>query len=527
MAMKKHLRPSWQAALLGIAALALCAPVAGRAAETRLPPVPIGDGSGTTLDMINANGSACGRTPFAAPIDYAGPRCLFDNAALGFNFTSRQATDMGMFEAYATIAGSSGGALTPERMIAREASRLGDENRVVIAGLKASLLDDRVMLTTEMGWSEYFGAVMRTGSPERASFRSEPRDGTARRIKLDLTLVDTPRLRWTMTGEMSDVSDDFFMGQAAAMRRQIAFPGKRLALSSALKRGPARFTAHLDNHQSSFGTFTSGRLGVSYNGFSLRLKTSAGNVTPIAGSPLLAATSENRNLSLEVDFNTLSPSLASNTGLLAALVPDNLMLNWRAGESESVTVAAVNRYSRKSWEINGSWETPVGETSLGYWRDQKVGTTPELGVRGDESLQLSHMVRWNGWRAGVDGLMSSNFTRKDGGQSDRTFSLGGSIAYSKPNGPQLMIRMGRDESRGRSHDDSFRSSQDYSSIAASLDLTDYLRKRFERQDLRLKLEYRKRIEASNYTFADFDQSFEVWSDAYRREGLLVSFGMKL
>ena len=527
MKKRANLRRNRQAALLSIAVTALCAPVAGRAAETRPPPIPAGDDSRTTLETINVNGAACGQTPFATPTESTAPRCLFDDATLGFNFTARQATDIGTFEAYTTIAGSSGGVLTPERMIARSASRLGDENRVVITGLKAGFLDDRVKLTTELGWSEYFGAAARTGSPDGVTFRPEPRDGTARRIKLDLTLVDTQRLRWSVTGEMSDVSDNFFIGQAVAMRRQIAFPGKRLAISSALKWGPTRFTAALDDNQSSFGNFTSGRVGVSFNGISLRLKSTSGSITPIAGSPLLAATSENRSVSLELDLNSLSPTLAADTSLLASLVPKYLMLNWRTGESESLTASSIARYSRQGWEVSGSWETPIGETTLGYWRDQKIGATPELGTRRDELLQLSHMVRWNGWRVGVDGMMSSNSSDKGSGQTDRTFSLGGSIAYSTPNGPQLMVRMGRDESRGRSDDDSFRSSQDYSSITASLDLTDYLRKRFDRQDLRLKLEYRKRIETSNYTISDFDQPYELWSDTYQREGLLVSFGMKL
>ena len=212
---------------------------------------------------------------------------------------------------------------------------------------------------------------------------------------------------------------------------------------------------------------------------------------------------------------------------LAALVPKFLMLNWRTGESENVTAASIDRYSRRGWEVYASWETPIGDTSFGYWRDQRTGATPALGIRRDELIQLSHMVRWHGWRVGIDGMLSSNSSDKGSGQADRTFSLGGSIAYSRPNGPQLMVRMGRDESRGRSYDDSYRSSQDYSSITASLDLTDYLRKRFDRQDLRLKLEYRKRIEDSTFESADFDQTYALWSDSYQREGLLVSFGMKL
>lgn len=525
MKIQAHPRRNRRAALLGIAAAALCAPVAGQAAETQALLVPAADDTRTTLDVIDVNGAACGRSPFTGPGDIAGPRCLFDDATLGFNFSAQQSTDIGSFEAYATVAGSSSGALTPERLISRNDLRLGTENRVIIAGLKAGFLDDRVKLTAEMGWSENLGTPLR--STLWPLIRTEAKDGTSNLLKLELKLIDTPKLRWSMTGEMADVSDNFFMGQAITLRRQVAFPGTRMALSSSLKWGRTRLTAALDNSRNSFGSFASGRFGVSVNGISLRLKSTSGSITPVAGSSLLAATSANRSVSLEFDLNTLSPSLAADNSLLASLVPKYLMLNWRTGESESVTASSIARYSRNGWEIYGSWESPIGETTLGYWRDQKVGATPELGTRRDETLQLSHMVRWNGWRVGVDGMMSSNSFDKGSGQTDRTNSLGGSIAYSRPNGPQLMVRMGRDESRGRSDNGNFRSSQDYSSITTSLDLTDYLRKRFDRQDLRLKLEYRKRIEVSNYNISDFDQPYELWSDRYQREGLLVSFGMKL
>jgi hypothetical protein len=346
-------------------------------------------------------------------------------------------------------------------------------------------------------------------------------------LKVELKLVDTPKWRWSVTGEYSNVSDNFFMGQAMVLRRQLAMPGTRMALSSALKLGPTRFTAGYDDRRTIFGDYASTRLDISHKGITLGLKSTSGTISPQAGSLLLGGSSEYRNVSLDFTLAELMPSLAADTGLLASLLPKYLMLNWRTGESETITTLSIARFKRNSWELYGSWETPIGETTLGYRIDQKVGTTPELGTRRDETIQLGHMVRWNRWRFGADAMISTYTSDQGSGQTDRSVSLGGSIAYSRPNGPQLMIRMGRDENRGQSLDDSFESSMTYSSITASLDLTDYLRKRFERQDLRLKLEYRKRLEDSSFTIADDDLRYQLWSDRYQREGFLISFGMKL
>ena len=76
-------------------------------------------------------------------------------------------------------------------------------------------------------------------------------------------------------------------------------------------------------------------------------------------------------------------------------------------------------------------------------------------------------------------------------------------------------------------DDSYASDDRYSNITASLDLSSYLQKQFERTDLRLTLDYRKTMERSDGEMSLYDEMVERWTDGNRREGFLMSFGMKL
>ena len=78
----------------------------------------------------------------------------------------------------------------------------------------------------------------------------------------------------------------------------------------------------------------------------------------------------------------------------------------------------------------------------------------------------------------------------------------------------------------RMADDSYVFADHYSQVTASLDLSRYLQKRFDRSDLRLTLDYRKAIQRSD-SEAQFDELVERWVEGDRREGLLMSFGMKL
>ena len=78
-----------------------------------------------------------------------------------------------------------------------------------------------------------------------------------------------------------------------------------------------------------------------------------------------------------------------------------------------------------------------------------------------------------------------------------------------------------------SDDLSFLTARRGQQASASLDLTDYLRKRFERDDLRLKIDYRKQLDRSTTAVSAYQQLVDRWSDGFSGEGLLVSFGMKL
>ena len=114
-----------------------------------------------------------------------------------------------------------------------------------------------------------------------------------------------------------------------------------------------------------------------------------------------------------------------------------------------------------------------------------------------------------------------------GGYGERSWSFGQSISYTRPNGPEFRLSLGQDRDRLWMSDASFASADSYSRVTASLDLSSYLQKRFERSDLRLTLDYRKSLARSDMEMNLFDEMVERWVEGDRREGFLMSFGMKL
>ena len=445
-------------------------------------------------------------------------RCVSGNGTTSLRLSSTQSTPLGTIESFTSLTSRSANTLTADRLVASDTRRLGNDHRVMIAGMTARLLDDRLTLTTQMGLSDF---------SDRASGRVEQRAGTAHMVRLDVKLADNDRLRWSVAGEMSDASDDFLIGQALADGASLALPGRRLALSSTLNWRRARFTAAIDDYQGRFGTFASGRVGVSRNGLSLSVRTMHGQFGAGEGASQYLSRSDTNSATLEFDLATMAPALAMDERLPAALLPRYAMIALRRGSSESRFAGSAERFERQGIELNATWETPIGETTLGYWRDRRVGSTADLGLRDDQMVQMAHMVHLGGWRFGVDATVAANRSTRGSGLDDRNVAFGGSIAYESTNGPRLMVQLSQDRGRMESDDLSFLTARSGQQISASLDLTDYLRKRFDRNDLRLKIDYRRQLDRSTTAVSSYQQLVDRWTDGYSGEGLLVSFGMKL
>lgn len=513
-------------ALAGTAmAILFGAAQAASAAEIQMRPATI-SGSEALAGADSLVATSSGPNCLSADLKDASNRlasCLPGERAYAFSLSAERTSDLGRFETYVSIA-SSGTDLSPDRLLLRRDELLANRGRVILGGIKGNFWDDRVRLTIEMGWSDRRGAEFQpTDWPVIGNHADNE---TARLVRLEAKLIDAPRLQWSVTGEFSKVSDDFFLGDSVALRPMVALPGRRMAVASTLKWGRTRLSAGLDRYENRFGTFSGGRFAIGLDGFSVRLRENHASFSPAIDSPLLDGRTASRSITLEIEPGSLLRSPAAQHGLIGILLPETVMLNWRTGWSEAHLAASTDRFARRGVEASGTWETPLGETMLGYWDNRRVGAAASLGISRDRQIQLSHVIRRGDWSVGIDAVSSDHSSSRGDGFSDRSISLGGMISYARPNGPQVQIRFGRDQSRSSNDDRSSMSSQRFSSVTASVDLTQFVRRHFGRDDLQLEIDYRRRAESLDVV-ETFDNAFDLWSDNERRGGLLVSFAMKL
>ena len=449
--------------------------------------------------------------------------CPFEDSDLGLKL----ATKFGQTQAYTSFAFGTTSPWTPQRQLTPYRAGLREQNSAALLGLSQGLFDNRLWLTAELAL---------TDSRERMLFDSplQPRSGrslagSSRLVRAEAKLLDAPRIKWTLKAEYSQVSDNFAMNQATMVLGQsIALPGRRIALSNTLKLGPTRFVASYDDYRSFFGTGVARRLGMNSNGVSLTVKSNSFEYQPTRGGPFEMPVSKSgqTQVSLDFDIASLSPGLAAPFKALGPLAPQSLSLNWRKGWSETVYAGIADRYGRSGWDASATWETPIGETTLDYSLDRRRNVASPGIVKTSKTFQLSHMIRWNGWRLGADAMLSKYSASGARGLNENGWSIGQTLAYSRANGPEFRMRIGQDRDRMQSNGDLYSSNTSGLNVTATLDLTRYLRKRFERDDLHLKLEFRKRMDSSDETYALLEDIFERKFERSNRSVFLLSAGMK-
>ena len=508
----------------GSCAIAALAGHAALAAQTGLLPAEA-EATPATVELIDSSRLGCGQGLALWSVNAGGATCAFDSVARGLRITSGQDTGIGPIEAYATVLRTATGAYTPDNLLASPDFRGSEATSLFLVGVKGSLFDSRLKVTAE--FTRTSRIVDDLLDRDWALADATRASGSSGLLRFDATLADRPGLKWTLTGEYRSVTRDYSVGRSRDLFQFYASPGSRLALATSARVGRIRLTGGIEQARAPYGETGTRKAGLDLDGIALRLVSRSSRLTPLEGSTLIAGRTRTTSVYMDVDPQLLVDSYFPAIGEMPFFVPVNVSLAYRTGESENRYQASTERYARSSLGLDGAWETPIGETSLSYWRDSRAGLTDEARSGSTETFSVDHFVRRGNWRFGLDASLSRS--RFDGvsGFSDRSLSFGQSIAYSAPDGPEFRLQLGQDRGAMRMRDDSYVSADHYSQITASLDLSRYLQKRFERPDLRLTLDYRKVVDGSDSELRFEEELVDRWVDGYRREGVLMSFGMKL
>ena len=472
-----------------------------------------------TNDEFASTAPGCGLIATSSQAERAVATCPFADLSTGLNIS----TSLGGFETHARFARGFINPWTSQSLLTGTAQAAGYQSTVALLGFNGKLFDGRVAIWTDQAWSSSWESPF-YAQPIPLQRRNE-HSGRASWYGIDARLVQAGRVSWTVSLDYSAVGDRFFIGQSSALRTQIALPGERMVLSSKVKFGETRLTASNDRYRSLFGNSSASRFGFSRDGISLSLALRDFDTGSMPGFDSYSSRSHALTGSFDLSVGEASSGLLARLGQ-SVLFPRTLSLSWRNGWIENSLPATIDRYVRRSWSVSAGWETRFGETQLDYSQDRRIGSSAALGTREDSTFQLSHMVRWNGWRAGIDGSVTRSTSSKTSGYRATSYSAGSTLAYQVTGGPEFMLQLGRDRDRMALNNRSYLSANDGTRLTASFDLTAWLNHRFARKDLRLRFDFRKLLEARQEELLDPEQQlFDQLYDRRNRDVVQLSFGL--
>jgi hypothetical protein len=430
-------------------------------------------------------------------------------------FRSNHSADLGTLELHGGVGKvETTDALTFARLLWADGWR--QESTALSVGAVERLFDGRLVVATDLSWSQ---------SDERwqnafATPTSSAREGGARWHRVEAKLFDSDAFKWSMKGDMSVVDDGYDGSAARKPSGTLSLRGERTSLSTQLAAFGTNLSAsveHLGHHMFERDVR---RIQFEFDG----LATTVYAKDIQRGSLIDPAQWASRTALAGVSFDITPQLLAPEWAGASALVPTLVSLSWDSGTA--VTPDGAGSAERiEDFEVLAMWKTVLGDTTALYSSGQQGREITGLGYAGDSErmFDITQSFKTGHWRfsAGASTSAIGNSTAADGFGDD---ALSGrfSVRYAPARGPQF------EASLGRHHDDFEMESLELflrsraTTLSASLDLSEVVQRRLERDAVHLKFDYRHRLSLS-----ETSQALAGSENAQSSDAALLSFSMPL
>ena len=466
-------------------------------------------------EACNHSASELGRVPIG---------CALGNTALGIDYSLRLEAEGQKVAVRAVAAREAEGALSLDRLMFSRNTGMVEESSFAGLMVDVELFEGRVQLESSWTWTERWLAQQE--ATMLFSNRQEGRGDAAQAHKMVVIPINRPGLRWSISAEYARAGDEYWAGRLSSNIPITVFAGSRLAFVSSLSVNKWRLSASLQNQRSLFAEAENRKLKVAIGGIGLNITDQNSAIAPMIQYPTLPLARTNKKaVSLDFDLHTLMPGLASLSSVPAVLLPKYSTFSLE--QRTTLLAQSGSQYQRKSFDFTGMWDSRLGDTHVNYRVDQKRPLVGVSSVSDDTMLYVSQSFRRDAWRFGIDVIKTTSRSGVGGDETSDSLSIGGSVRYSRPKGPEFQLLVGRDNSAYERGSRAIMSRDTGIQVHAVLDMTKWLRAKFEREDVYLRAEYRYRMREDKFDFELFEGLYERERDSLVRHALLMHLGFKL
>lgn len=515
-------------AILGALLCALLVPAGAARAQVTPPPETLAlpdqralpAPQRITADPVVRRPAECGLAPFGDAAVPAWRPCPFAANSIGLNLSRQIDLPDGQVTMRLGFARGNDAALSLDQQLRRSSASFRD-GTLLTMGSEARLLDGRLKLTSDIGWSRTREINPGQLRDQRRPLREE--NGFSQRHGFEFTAIAQPGLRWQIDGAISRSSQDFRTDSLLGIATQLAGDGDSDRIATRLDVGKLKLRASLADMRTVVSENSTRSLALGYGGVSLSLVKRRGQTLPQEGFGGSLARTSGTSVALDFDLLALAPMTIGHGKGLALLLPQQFTLTADSREVERPGSALRPMTMRKSLGAFALWTTPLGDTMVDYTRD-RLRDPMGNGIERSSQLMINHTMKLGGWGVRLD-LLSLK-TRAANGDDDGTLYYSAALSRNFRSGARLKLELGRDAQSfgGLASDFTLRDKSHRAKL--ELDLSAPLQRRLANPSVHFTLAAQVRLSKSDYQLRFMDEVLDRGSDGYARQGVLASFGYR-
>lgn len=453
-------------------------------------------------------------------IDGAG--CPFGTFSLASDYRSKFETDLGEITVSFGMSREADSGFSLTQQLSRPHSGVVRESALTTAGIQAQLAGGDVSISSTLGLSRNWERPL---SPDELfPYRFNERSGLSQSHSIKAKLLDDGANSLTLDAKLDRADQDFRYLRGSSLDRLLLASDNSTSVRAVLKLQGTKLDASLRSNATFLSDSHTRKLKLSRGG--IGVEYSRRDAVTVADQAIgnRASSSTRDRYGITLDLYGIAPTLAFSDSGAAQFLPKQVGIALEKRGTLRELATELQRDRKTAIELTGLWQTGLGTTILNQRSEKGTSTTARAEMSSNQ-LFASHIVTIGNWDIGADILRFSNSTAQ--GQRESTSLYSASLGYRAKSGPRVQIDIGQEAMNFGGSDSEFTFADKSFQIGLELDMTPVLRRKLERDDIYLTAAFRINLNRSDYELRLFDEVLDRETDAYNRQGLMLTFGMNL
>jgi hypothetical protein len=374
-------------------------------------------------------------------------------------------------------------------------------------GVDATMFNGRVAVTSDFAKTIDETDTRDFRDPQlREADRPMRLSDTSRRTRFAAKVIDTENLRLLVDGEIGETTEGFATALSELPTGRLVLPGSWSSMSSRLEFGETSVKVDYQDFVTRAENLKRQGVTVGYAQSEISVYRKEGMEFNLTQGGQWLKRSQYAGVTADVMVaDVIPPAVADAIDPIRPFLPTSVFAAFERGDIVRAELLPGPRDRVSTANIALTWETNFGETTASVW-ERRIKTdiyTPDgedaipLARSRDRFIDVSHKIRRGNWKFGAGlSMIETDDTSLGIRNSESEIAPHVSVAYAPEGGPTVELRLGAADAQSQIIDDNLAARSKTRQLQLSVDLSTFAQQELNRDEAKLKLEYRYDLNGS-------------------------------